>query len=217
MRGHSSSLPGPPTTPQRESYPARAPSSNTFSYFPRLDPFHVRLPFQSLPTGVPDDRLKLRVTIDQKYQQVPIDLQREKQPLVSNGNLSAQSRRQGVSICPQQLTPPAKVLALCQLTNYLDLEFGSFFQPLCTSAKPHSIGPVQVPSSPTCSSPERGGEQDSLYGDGYTKIYNRLLSTFLPPAHTTSVARLEGWGAGQYQSYQERYNSQFYAQVGQAI
>jgi len=95
---------------------------------------------QSLPTGVPDDRLKLRVTIDQKYQQ---------------------SRRQGVSICPQQLTPPAK-----------------------------------VPSSPTCSSPERGGEQDSLYGDGYTKIYNRL----------------EGWGAGQYQSYQERYNSQFYAQ-----
>jgi len=25
---------------------------------------------QSLPTGVPDDRLKLRVTIDQKYQQV---------------------------------------------------------------------------------------------------------------------------------------------------
>jgi len=95
---------------------------------------------QSLPTGVPDDRLKLRVTIDQKYQQ---------------------GRRQGVSICPQQLTPPAK-----------------------------------VPSSPTCSSPERGGEQDSLYGDGYTKIYNRL----------------EGWGAGQYQSYQERYNSQFYAQ-----
>jgi len=95
---------------------------------------------QSLPTGVPDDRLKLRVTIDQKFQQ---------------------GRRQGVSICAQQLTPPAK-----------------------------------VPSSPTCSSPERGGEQDSLYGDGYTKIYNRL----------------EGWGQSQYQSYQERYNSQFYAQ-----
>jgi len=66
-----------------------------------------------------------------------------------------------MSICPQQLTPPAK-----------------------------------VPSSPTCSSPERGGEQDSLYGDGYSKIYNRL----------------EGWGQSQYQSYQERYNSQFYAQ-----
>ena len=32
---------------------------------------------------------------------------------------------------------------------------------------------LQVPSSPTCSSPERGGEQDSLYGDGYSKIYNR--------------------------------------------
>merc|ERR1712203_764751 len=95
---------------------------------------------QSLPTGVPDDRLKLRVTIDQKFQQ---------------------GRRQGMSICPQQLTPPAK-----------------------------------VPSSPTCSSPERGAEQDSLYGDGYTKIYNRL----------------EGWGQSQYQSYQERYNSQFYAQ-----
>ena len=100
--------------------PSQSPlRSNTFSYFPRLDPFHVRLPFQSLPTGVPDDRLKLRVTIDQKYQQVPIDLQREKQPLVSNGNLSAQSRRQGVSICPQQLTPPAKVFALCQPTKYI--------------------------------------------------------------------------------------------------
>ena len=36
------------------------------------------------------------------------------------------------------------------------------------------ILPSQVPSSPTCSSPERGGEQDSLYGDGYTKIYNRF-------------------------------------------
>ena len=63
--------------------PSQSPPSNTFSYFPRLDPFHVRLPFQSLPTGVPDDRLKLRVTIDQKYQQVPIDLQREKQELTS--------------------------------------------------------------------------------------------------------------------------------------
>jgi len=97
---------------------------------------------QSLPTGVPDDRLKLRVTIDQKYQQ-------------------GRRLQGGMSICPQQLTPPAK-----------------------------------VPSSPTCSSPERGGEQDSLYGDGYSKIYNRL----------------EGWGQSQYQSYQERYNSQFYAQ-----
>ena len=46
---------------------------------------------------------------------------------MSNGNLSAQGRRQGVSICPQQLTPPAKVLALCQLTKYLDLEFGFIF------------------------------------------------------------------------------------------
>ena len=64
--------------------PSQSPlRSNTFSYFPHLDPFHVRLPFQSLPTGVPDDRLKLRVTIDQKYQQVPIDLQREKQELTS--------------------------------------------------------------------------------------------------------------------------------------
>ena len=115
------------------------------------------------------------------------------------------------------LLPQRFLLFVNQRSTYLDLEFGSFFQPLCTSAKHHSIGPVQVPSSPTCSSPERGGEQDSLYGDGYTKIYNRLLSTFLPPAHTASVARLEGWGAGQYQSYQERYNSQFYAQVGQAI
>ena len=63
--------------------PSQSPlRSNTFSYFHFIS-FHVRLPFQSLPTGVPDDRLKLRVTIDQKYQQVPIDLQREKQELTS--------------------------------------------------------------------------------------------------------------------------------------
>ena len=74
--------------------PSQSPlRSNTFSYFPRLDPFHVRLPFQSLPTGVPDDRLKLRVTIDQKYQQVPIDLQREKQELTSG--VKRQSLRSG--------------------------------------------------------------------------------------------------------------------------
>ena len=28
--------------------------------------------------------------------------------------------------------------------------------------------------------------------------------------------RLEGWGQSQYQSYQERYNSQFYAQVSES-
>jgi len=96
---------------------------------------------QSLPTGVPDDRLKLRVTIDQKFR-------------------DGVRRSQGVTICPQQLTPPAK-----------------------------------VPSSPTCSSPERVCEQDSLYSDAYGKLYNRLGE----------------WSQGQYQSYQERYNSQFYA------
>ena len=31
---------------------------------------------------------------------------------------------------------------------------------------------------------------------------------------TMLMHRLEGWGQSQYQSYQERYNSQFYAQVG---
>ena len=45
---------------------------------------------QSLPLGVPDDRLKLRVTIDQKFRD----------------NVR---RSQGISVCQSQLTPPAKV------------------------------------------------------------------------------------------------------------
>jgi len=74
---------------------------------------------QSLPMGVPDDRLKLRVTIDQKFR--------------DNIRLS-----QGVPLNQSQLTPPAK-----------------------------------VPSSPTCSSPERGSEQESsMYEAGlYSKQY----------------------------------------------
>ena len=75
---------------------------------------------QSLPLGVPDERLKLRVTIDQKFRE--------------NIRLS-----QAVSVCQSQLTPPAK-----------------------------------VPSSPTCSSPERGSEaESSLYSEAgmYGKQY----------------------------------------------
>lgn len=99
---------------------------------------------QSLPLGVPDDRLKLRVTIDQKFRD----------------NVR---RSQGISVCQSQLTPPAK-----------------------------------VPSSPTCSSPERGSEQDSMYDSSYCKQYSRL----------------QDWG--QYQGYQDRYYTQGYAsQVGQ--
>jgi len=98
---------------------------------------------QSLPLGVPDDRLKLRVTIDQKFRD----------------NVR---RSQGISVCQSQLTPPAK-----------------------------------VPSSPTCSSPERGSEQDSLYDSGYCKQYSRV----------------QDWG--QFQSYQDRYYQQAYNQVGQ--
>ena len=67
--------------------------------------------------GVPDERLKLRVTIDQKFRE--------------NVRLS-----QAVSVCQSQLTPPAK-----------------------------------VPSSPTCSSPERGSEQDSMYDGIYGKQF----------------------------------------------
>jgi len=93
---------------------------------------------QSLPLGVPDDRLKLRVTIDQKFRD----------------NVR---RSQGITVCQSQLTPPAK-----------------------------------VPSSPTCSSPERGSEQDSLYDSGYCKQYSRV----------------QDWG--QFQSYQDRYYTQGY-------
>ena len=73
-----------------------------------------------MPLGVPDERLKLRVTIDQKFRE--------------NIRLS-----QAVSVCQSQLTPPAK-----------------------------------VPSSPTCSSPERGSEaESSLYSEAgmYGKQY----------------------------------------------
>lgn len=97
---------------------------------------------QCLPTGVPDDRLKLRVTVagmEQKFREM--------------------RKGHGLGPCPQQLTPPAK-----------------------------------VPSSPTCSSPERGGEGDSLYGDHYGKLYNRLGE----------------WSAQN--QYHSQYHSQYYAQ-----
>ena len=74
---------------------------------------------QSLPMGVPDERLKLRVTIDQKFRE--------------NIRLS-----QAVSVCQSQLTPPAK-----------------------------------VPSSPTCSSPERGAELDSSMYEGGGGVYSK--------------------------------------------
>ena len=49
-----------------------------------------RLDLQSLPTGIPDDRLKLRVTIDTKFKE-------------------GARRSQGMGMCTSQLTPPAKV------------------------------------------------------------------------------------------------------------
>ena len=105
--------------------------------------------FQSLPLGVPDDRLKLRVTIDQKFRD----------------NVR---RSQGVTVCQSQLTPPAKVWSK---NSYLTLK----------------VKFLKVPSSPTCSSPERGSEQDSLYDSSYCKPYSRV----------------QDWG--QFQSYQDRY------------
>ena len=114
---------------------------------------------QSLPLGVPDDRLKLRVTIDQKFRD----------------NVR---RSQGISVCQSQLTPPAKV--------------GGTGANLTVTRKF-----LKVPSSPTCSSPERGSEQDSMYDSSYCKQYSRL----------------QDWG--QYQGYQDRYYTQGYAsQVG---
>ena len=83
---------------------------------------------QSLPLGTPDERLKLRVSVDPKF----------RESLRLSSGLSS------------QLTPPAK-----------------------------------VPSSPTCSSPERGGEQEnSLYEAGlYGKQYR---------------AGVVEWGGAQY-------------------
>ena len=54
---------------------------------------------------------------------------------------------------------------------------------------------LQVPSSPTCSSPERSGEQDSLYGDGYSKIYNRYetILYFSLNRKTMLIADAEAW------------------------
>ena len=112
MRGHSSSPPGytnQPTTPQREPY-------STFSYFPllmilvKVVVFSIKISstppmtlfHQSLPTGVPDDRLKLRVTIDQKYQQVSFseEIIKRKEKLASAVKLSTLGNRVGGKGCP---------------------------------------------------------------------------------------------------------------------
>ena len=53
-------------------------------------------------------------------------------------------------------------------------------------------------------------EPIELFCDGTTLCFLNLLKTML-------MDRLEGWGQSQYQSYQERYNSQFYAQVKNTI
>jgi len=101
---------------------------------------------QSLPLGTPDERLKLRVSVDPRLRE--------------NIRLSGTS----------QLTPPAK-----------------------------------VPSSPTCSSPERGGEQEnSLYEAGgglYGKQYR---------------AGVVEWGGAQYgeQTGYQPPHYQCYSQPG---
>ena len=85
---------------------------------------------QSLPLGSPDERLKLRVSVDPKF----------RESIRLSGGLTNTS----------QLTPPAK-----------------------------------VPSSPTCSSPERGGEQEnSLYEAG---MYGKQFR-----------AGVVEWGGAQY-------------------
>jgi transcription factor SOX4/11/12 (SOX group C) len=113
---------------------------------------------QSLPLGTPDERLKLRVSVDPKF--------RESIRLCS-----------GLSSNTSQLTPPAK-----------------------------------VPSSPTCSSPERGGEhENSLYEAG---LYGKQFR-----------AGVVEWGGAQYGEqtgyqpparHQDRFSySAPYNQVGQ--
>jgi len=110
---------------------------------------------QSLPTGVPDDRLKLRVTIDQKFRDSHL----------IHSLREGVRRSQNVPLCNAQLTPPPK-----------------------------------VPSSPTCSSPERA-EHDSLYSD---TLYNKQYTN-----------RLHDWAGQNYHTYQERYYQQAFAgQVG---
>ena len=105
-----------------------------------------------MPLGVPDERLKLRVTIDQKFRE--------------NIRLS-----QAVSVCQSQLTPPAK-----------------------------------VPSSPTCSSPERGSEaESSLYSEAglYGKQYRG------------GVVEWAGQQYGENTGYQaSSYQQQGYTQPG---
>jgi hypothetical protein len=114
---------------------------------------------------VPDDRLKLRVTVagmEQKFRDM---------------------RKAGHGLTHQQLTPPAKVGPVqCSAVQ-------------CSAVQCSAVQcGAQVPSSPTCSSPERGGEGDSLYGDHYGKLYNRLGE----------------WSAQN--QYHAQYHSQYYAQ-----
>ena len=92
-----------------------------------------------MPLGVPDERLKLRVTIDQKFRE--------------NIRLS-----QAVSVCQSQLTPPAKVIMMMMMIMMMMI----------------MMMLMKVPSSPTCSSPERGAEaESSLYSEAglYGKQY----------------------------------------------
>ena len=93
-----------------------------------------------MPLGVPDERLKLRVTIDQKFRE--------------NIRLS-----QAVSVCQSQLTPPAKVIMMMMMMIMMMMIMMML---------------MKVPSSPTCSSPERGAEaESSLYSEAglYGKQY----------------------------------------------
>jgi len=108
---------------------------------------------QSLPMGVPDERLKLRVTIDQKFRE--------------NIRLS-----QAVSVCQSQLTPPAK-----------------------------------VPSSPTCSSPERGAELDSSMYEGGGGVYSKQ--------YRAGVVEWAGQQYGEQNGYQHHGGYTSFNQVGQ--
>ena len=59
--------------------------------------------------------------------------------------------------------------------------------------------------------PVRGWLQQDLQ---QVHLHGGDHSVLFTEPKTMLMHRLEGWGQSQYQSYQERYNSQFYAQVG---
>ena len=162
MRGHSSSPPGytnQTTTPQRDPLLHILILSSPFD---SCESYSILISYQSLPTGVPDDRLKLRVTIDQKYQQQVSsskEIIEKREKLASAVKLSsdagskardvnlpttAHSTSQGSRISQKKISQPLlKILSAKRKSTDLFLRFG---QNIISHPQVPSCGHFQIQS-----------------------------------------------------------------------